>query len=148
VPAALAPDQCQDLLDHLAQLTDPRQRRGRRHTLGAVLAVAVAAVLAGARSLTAIGEWAADAPGPVLAALEVRRHPLTGAWRSPAEATVRRVLAALSRREPIHNFRSYLVRGRLTAVPTSVPRTSVPTVRSEARSSDKPWPRRRLKEPS
>jgi hypothetical protein len=34
-----------------------------------VLAVAVAAVLAGARSLAAIGEWAADAPGPVLAAL-------------------------------------------------------------------------------
>jgi predicted transposase YbfD/YdcC len=95
VPAALAPDQGQELLDHLAQLADPRQRRGRRHTLGAVLAVAVAAVLAGARSLAAIGEWAADAPGPVLAALGVRRHPLTGAWRSPAEATVRRVLACV-----------------------------------------------------
>jgi hypothetical protein len=95
VPAALAPDQGQDLLDHFAQLADPRQRRGRRHTLGAVLAVAVAAVLAGARSLAAIGEWAADAPGPVLAALGVRRHPLTGAWRSPAEATVRRVLACV-----------------------------------------------------
>jgi hypothetical protein len=62
VPAALVPDQCQDLLDHLAQLADPRQRRGRRHTLGAV-AVPVAAVLAGARSLAAIGEWAADAGG-------------------------------------------------------------------------------------
>ena len=60
-----------------------------------MLAVAVAAVLAGARSLAAIGEWAADAPGPVLAALGVRRHPLTGAWRSPAEATVRRVLACV-----------------------------------------------------
>ena len=58
-----------------------------------VLAVAVAAVLAGARSLAAIGEWAADAPGPVLAVLGVRRDPLTGAWRPPAEATVRRVLA-------------------------------------------------------
>ena len=34
-----------------------------------MLAVAVAAVLAGAKSLAAIGEWAADAPGPVLAAL-------------------------------------------------------------------------------
>jgi hypothetical protein len=29
----------------------------------------------------------------VLAAFGVRRHPLTGAWRAPAEATVRRVLA-------------------------------------------------------
>jgi predicted transposase YbfD/YdcC len=92
-PAALAPDQCCSLLCDLAQLTDPRQRRGRRHALSAVLAVAVAAVLAGARSLAAIGEWAADAPGPVLAALGTRRDPLTGAWRPPAEATVRRVLA-------------------------------------------------------
>jgi predicted transposase YbfD/YdcC len=58
-----------------------------------VLAVAVAAVLAGARSLAAIGEWAADAPQPVLAALEVRHDPLRGAYRPPAEATVRRVLA-------------------------------------------------------
>jgi hypothetical protein len=60
---ALAPDQCRSLLDHLTQLPDPRQRRGRRHTLVGVLGVAVAAVLAGARSLAAIGEWAADAPG-------------------------------------------------------------------------------------
>jgi hypothetical protein len=35
-----------------------------------VLAVAVAAVLAGARSLAAIGEWAADAPGQVLARVD------------------------------------------------------------------------------
>jgi predicted transposase YbfD/YdcC len=90
---ALVPDQCRSLLDHLAQITDPRQRRGRRHTLGAVLAVAVAAVLAGARSLAAIGEWAADAPEPVLAALGVRRDPLRRAWQPPAEATMRRILA-------------------------------------------------------
>jgi predicted transposase YbfD/YdcC len=89
----LAPDQCRSLLDYLAQITDPRHRRGRRHALGTVLAVAVAAVLAGARSLTAIGEWAADAPGPVLAALGTRRDPLRRVWRPPAEATVRRVLA-------------------------------------------------------
>jgi predicted transposase YbfD/YdcC len=93
VPTALAPAQCRSLLDHLVQLADPRQRRGRRHALNAVLAVAACAVLAGARSLAAIGEWAADAPGQVLAALGVRRHPLTGAFRPPAEATVRRVLA-------------------------------------------------------
>jgi predicted transposase YbfD/YdcC len=89
----LAPAQCRDLLGYLAQITDPRQRRGRRHPLGVVLAVAVAAVLAGAQSLAAIGEWAADAPGPVLAALGVRRDPLRRVWRPPGEATVRRLLA-------------------------------------------------------
>ena len=60
-----------------------------------VLAVAVAAVLAGARSLAAIGEWTADAPGPVLAALGVRRDPLRRISRPPAEATVRPVLAGV-----------------------------------------------------
>jgi predicted transposase YbfD/YdcC len=60
-----------------------------------VLAVAVCAVLAGARSLAAIGEWASDAPCQVLAVLGVRRDPLTGAWRPPGEATVRRVLARI-----------------------------------------------------
>jgi predicted transposase YbfD/YdcC len=92
-PVALAPDQCRSLLENLATITDPRKRRGRRHPLGAVLAVAVAAVLAGARSLAAIGEWAADAPQPVLAALGARRDPLHRVWQPPAEATVRRVLA-------------------------------------------------------
>ena len=92
-PVALAPDQCRSLLEDLAHIADPRQRRGRRHPLTTVLAVAVAAVLAGARSLAAIGEWAADAPGPVLAALGVRRDPLRRIWRPPGEATVRRVLA-------------------------------------------------------
>ena len=91
-PAALAGGQCRSLLPDLTQLPDPRRRRGRRHALGAVLAVAVCAVLAGARSLVAIGEWAADAPGQVLAALGTRRDPLTGAFRPPTEATVRRVL--------------------------------------------------------
>jgi hypothetical protein len=92
-PPALAPDQCRSLLGYLAQIADPRHRRGRRHALVGVLGVAVCAMLAGARSLAAIGEWAADAPCQVLAALGVRRDPWTGAFRPPGEATVRRVLA-------------------------------------------------------
>jgi DDE_Tnp_1-associated len=58
----LARDQCRDLLAALAQVPDPRARRGRRHTLVAVLATAIAAVLAGHHSLAAIAEWAQDAP--------------------------------------------------------------------------------------
>jgi predicted transposase YbfD/YdcC len=49
--------------------------------------------LAGAKSLAAIGKWAADAPPHILAALGARRDPLTSAWQPPGEATVRRVLA-------------------------------------------------------
>jgi len=51
----IPPERHSDLLAHLAALPDPRDRRGLRHQLSSVLAVAVCAVLAGARSLTAIG---------------------------------------------------------------------------------------------
>src|ERR1700737_2235965 len=44
------------VLSVLAAVADPRARRGVRHRL----ALAVCAVLAGARSFTAIAEWAAD----------------------------------------------------------------------------------------
>ena len=91
----IAPYRCPDLVAHLAALPDPRDRRGLRHQLAGVLAVAVCAVLAGAKSLTAIGEWAADAPPEVLIALGIRPQPLTGRVRPPDEATVRRVLAGV-----------------------------------------------------
>ncbi|MGW7595243.1 ISAs1 family transposase, partial [Streptomyces rubiginosohelvolus] len=73
-------------------MPDPRRDEGRRHPLAFVLSLAACAVLAGAKSLTAIAEWAADAPPHVLARLggpcrEPDRGPV-----APAEATVRRVL--------------------------------------------------------
>ncbi len=49
------------LLSVLAQVPDPRKPRGVRHRFSAVLALAVCAVMAGARSYVAIAEWAADA---------------------------------------------------------------------------------------
>jgi predicted transposase YbfD/YdcC len=101
IPAATDPDharplavgECLGLLERLALLPDPRDRRGRRHPLASVLAVSAAAVLAGAWSVTAIAEWASDAPGPILASLGVRRDPLTRRCQVPGEATIRRVLA-------------------------------------------------------
>jgi predicted transposase YbfD/YdcC len=79
----------QYLLDLLAQVPDPRKRRGRRHPLPGLLAVGIAAVIAGSRSFAAIGQWAADAGPEVLAAL--------GAARGPAEeSTFRRAFALVS----------------------------------------------------
>ena len=54
--------------------------------------MAAAAVLTGARSITAIAEWAADAPQSVRAALGARRDA-PDHWVVPAEATIRRTLA-------------------------------------------------------
>ena len=77
------------LLDLLAQVPDPRKRRGRRHSLAGLLAVGVAAVIAGSRSFAAVGQWAADAGAGTLAAL--------GADRGPAEeSTFRRAFALVS----------------------------------------------------
>ena len=80
---------CQHLLDLLAQVPDPRKRRGLRHALAGLLAVGIAAVIAGSRSFAAIGQWAADAGPEELAGL--------GADRGPAEElTYRRAFALLS----------------------------------------------------
>ncbi|SEG96083.1 Predicted transposase YbfD/YdcC associated with H repeats [Nonomuraea solani] len=81
-----------NLLERFQHIPDPRDPRGVRHTLASLLALASAAVLAGSRSFTAIGEWIADAPAQVMAALGVRRDPLSGHWQPPDESTVRRVL--------------------------------------------------------
>ncbi|MFJ8610273.1 transposase family protein [Streptomyces sp. NPDC093675] len=73
-------------------MPDPRCRRGCRHPLVFVVALAACAVLAGACSLAAIAEWAADAPPDLLIRLGGSgREPDTGP-AAPAEATVRSVL--------------------------------------------------------
>jgi predicted transposase YbfD/YdcC len=79
----------QHLLEVLSGLDDPRKRRGRRHAAAAIVAVALTAMLGGAKSFVAIGEWAADAGADVLARLGVRRG-------APAESTIRRVLQKIS----------------------------------------------------
>jgi hypothetical protein len=56
--------QCPSLLESLARVPDPRDPRGVRHTLTSLLLAAVAAVLAGARSFTAVGEWVAGMRRP------------------------------------------------------------------------------------
>jgi predicted transposase YbfD/YdcC len=74
-----------DLLVALSRVPDPRDSRGVRHRLVTVLAAAVCAVLAGARSYVGIAEWADDLPVSVRVRLGIGR-------RAPSESTFRRVL--------------------------------------------------------
>ena len=107
-------DECPGLLECLQRVPDPRGPRGVRHTLTSLLLTAVAAVLAGARSFTAVGEWVADAPPQVLAGLGIRRDPLAGRFEPPDEATIRRVLECVGARAFDAAVGSWLA-GRLRA---------------------------------
>lgn len=71
-----APEEIPGLLERLAEIPDPRDPRGIRHALAVVLALAACAVLAGATSLLAVGEWIADAPEHVLEQLGACPDPL------------------------------------------------------------------------
>jgi hypothetical protein len=82
-------------VDRLALLPDPRDRRGRRHPLVSVLLVAASAVLAGARSFRAIGQWAAAAPQHTLARLGARAVGVLGVCLAPSTSTIRRVIGTV-----------------------------------------------------
>src|ERR671927_195695 len=75
------------LVQVLKLVPDPRARRGIRHALPGIVAVALAAVLAGARSFAAIGQWAGELTGAQLAELGLSRP------RAPDASTFRKVLA-------------------------------------------------------
>ncbi|MGY4744144.1 Imm1 family immunity protein [Streptomyces sp. ATMOS53] len=80
------------LLEWLARVPDPR---GVRHALAVVLTLTACAVLTGATSLLAVGEWIADAPPHVLERLGLRPDPVPPRRLVPSEATVRRLLARI-----------------------------------------------------
>jgi predicted transposase YbfD/YdcC len=77
-----------ELLAVLGEVADPRRRRGVRHRFVAILAIGIAALLGGARTYTAIAEWAHDLPIGVRVRLGLRRS-------APSESTIRRTLQAV-----------------------------------------------------
>jgi len=87
-PSSVADVVALDLLAVLAGVSDPRRFRGVRRRLVTVLAAAVWAVLAGARTYVAIAEWAHDLPITVRVRLGMGR-------RASRESTFRRVLRAI-----------------------------------------------------
>lgn len=89
----LSLDHAADLRELLAQIDDPRDARGVRHSLAAVLTVAAVAVATGARSITAIWEWAADLPQWALRATGTRWDIRLARFLVPSEPTLRRVLS-------------------------------------------------------
>lgn len=63
------------LLTHLSQVPDPRGRKGRRHSLSAMLTAVVCGVLCGARGYESLVEWLHELP--------VEVWHWMGYWRTP-----------------------------------------------------------------
>ena len=78
-------------MDVLSSLPDPRSAHGRRHPLGAILTLAVCAMLCGARSLYAISQWGRDHGTEVSHALGFTRE------RTPCVSTLHQVFSRLDR---------------------------------------------------
>jgi len=83
------------LLDQLAKVTDPRMRRGVRHTQISILAIAVCAVLSGARNFLAIGEWACELSQDILERFKSRWSDDKRRYVPPSEPTIRRTLKTI-----------------------------------------------------
>ncbi len=84
------------LVTRLSRVVDRRNRRGRRHDLVVILALAACATLVvGNDSVAAIWQWSAGASQEVLARLGARQDPWRGRYVVPSERTFRRVLGGL-----------------------------------------------------
>jgi DDE_Tnp_1-associated len=78
------------LLEVLSDLPDPRQAKGKRHSLVAVLSVVLVALLSGQNSLRQIAHWAQGLDRKTRQRLGLRRG------RVPSYSTIRRVLLGLA----------------------------------------------------
>ena len=86
----LSADHMRSLPNFFSQITDPRRAQGRRHPLAAVLSIATAAVLCGARGYKAIADWAQALSPKARERFRCRYHD--GIYWVPSESILRDVL--------------------------------------------------------
>jgi len=88
----LSTKQMEALLEQIGRVPDCRKERGIRHSYRTVLTIALAAVLCGAKSFTAVGEFAASLTQAQLKRLYARFNRKAARHEAPSEPTLRRVL--------------------------------------------------------
>jgi Domain of unknown function (DUF4338)/DDE_Tnp_1-associated/Transposase DDE domain len=83
------------LIEAFGRLPDARRRAGRRHRLDAVMTLAAAGVLAGARTLADLAAIAAELNQPQLRAVGSWLNAKTGRREPPSESTFQRALSQI-----------------------------------------------------
>jgi len=87
--------QLNDLIEILKSLPDPRKKRGKRHRIISIMAIAICAVLCGTHSYIAIAEWARHRTQNQLKRLWSRYDDKKGRYIPPSEPTIRRLLQSI-----------------------------------------------------
>ena len=94
-PMKFTKKQIQLLIEALKALPDPRFKRGRRHRKISILAIAICAVVCGARNYAAIAQWATNRTQNQLKRLWCRFNENTQRFQPPSEPTIRRLLQSV-----------------------------------------------------
>ena len=87
--------QMDDLRTLLKALPEYRMPRGSRHSMACILSIAICAILAGARSFIAIGQWSQNTSQATRKRLRCWKHPNTKRFGAPSESTIRRVIGSV-----------------------------------------------------
>ncbi len=87
--------QMDDLRSLLKSLPEYRKPRGTRHSMACILSIAICAILAGAKSFIAIGQWSQNTSQATRKRLRCWKNPNTKRFEAPSEPTIRRVLGAV-----------------------------------------------------
>ncbi len=87
--------QLRGLWEYLRQVTDPRQAQGRRYPLPTVLAIVIAARLAGCETLTQISDSGRALSAARLRSIGARRRASTGRYDAPVVSTLHYILKRL-----------------------------------------------------
>src|SRR5208283_980310 len=98
-PMSLSVQRSHELIERLANLRDPRMRRGIRHKQISVLAIAICAILSGARSFAAIAEWGKRCSANMLKRIGCRYDRNSKKYHVPSEPTIRRLLQSADAEE-------------------------------------------------
>jgi hypothetical protein len=102
------------LVEEIRKITDPRSDQGKRHPLETVLAIAVCAVLYGARSFRAIGDWSQSLPRKMLFRFgSDYKYP-------PSEPTIRRVIQSIDAEEFDQRIGEWLLRRSIISTSSSI----------------------------